>query len=178
MANVADPLGGSWFVEELTDEMERQAEAVFAYLDELGGGSILEGVYLGIDHGYFQDEIAQAAYDFECKVSSGRRIVVGVNAYTEGNEEDPPPTLRVGQEVEDIQLKRPRGGPPFTFGGRRRGWRWQGCARTRDPTRNLMESIGEAVRAYATVGEIMGALAAVFGRSRMWPEHEPELWRS
>ncbi len=164
VANVADPLGGSWFVEELTDEMERQAEAVFAYLDELGGGSILEGVYLGIDRGYFQDEIAQAAYDFECKVSSGRRIVVGVNAYTEGNEEDPPPTLRVGQEVEDIQLKRL---------GEVRHSRSADAVEValarvredaRDPTRNLMESIGEAVRAYATVGEIMGALAAVFGR--------------
>jgi methylmalonyl-CoA mutase N-terminal domain/subunit len=164
VANVADPLGGSWFVEELTDEMERQAEAVFAYLDELGGGSILEGVYLGIDRGYFQDEIAQAAYDFECQVSSGRRIVVGVNAYTEGNEEDPPPTLRVGQEVEDIQLKRL---------GEVRNSRSADAVEValatvredaRDPTRNLMESIGEAVRAYATVGEIMGALAAVFGR--------------
>ena len=50
----ADPLGGSWFVEALTDELERQAEAVFAHLDELGEGSILEGVYLGIEQGYFQ----------------------------------------------------------------------------------------------------------------------------
>jgi methylmalonyl-CoA mutase N-terminal domain/subunit len=106
VANVADPLGGAWFVEELTDELERQAEAVFAYLDELGDGSILEGVYLGISQGYFQDAIAEAAYVFERKVSSGRRTVVGVNAYKEGNEEDPPPTLRIGQEVEDLQLKR------------------------------------------------------------------------
>ena len=167
VANVADPLGGSWFVEELTDEMERQAEAVFAHLDELGDGSILEGVYLGIDGGYFQDEIAEAAYDFDRKVSSGRRIVVGVNAYEEGNEEDPPPTLRVGQEVEDIQLKRL---------GEVRQARSADAVEValasvredaRDPVRNLMEPIGEAVRAYATVGEIMGALAAVFGR---WQE--------
>ena len=106
VANVADPLGGSWFVEALTDELEREAEGVFAYLDELGEGSMLEGVYLGIDQGYFQGEIADAAYVFERKVSTGRRIVVGVNAYEEGNDEDPPPTLRIGQEVEDIQQKR------------------------------------------------------------------------
>jgi methylmalonyl-CoA mutase N-terminal domain/subunit len=167
VANVADPLGGSWFVEELTDEMERQAEAVFAHLDELGDGSILEGVYAGIDGGYFQEEIAEAAYDFARKVSSGRRIVVGVNAYEEGSEEDPPPTLRVGPEVEDIQLKRL---------GEVRQARSADAVEValasvredaRDPVRNLMEPIGEAVRAYATVGEIMGALAAVFGR---WQE--------
>jgi methylmalonyl-CoA mutase N-terminal domain/subunit len=164
VANVADPLGGSWLVENLTDEIERRAEEVFSYLDELGEGSILEGVYLGIDRGYFQDEIAQAAYDFERKVSSGQRIVVGVNAYEEGNEEDPPPTLRVGQEVEDIQLKR--------LGAVRQARSADAVEvalasvreDARDPARNLMESIGEAVRAYATVGEIMGALAAVFGR--------------
>src|SRR3954449_4549557 len=57
---VADPLGGSWYVEWMTDEMERQAEEIFAHLDELGGGSILEGVYRGIDNGYFQREIAEA----------------------------------------------------------------------------------------------------------------------
>jgi methylmalonyl-CoA mutase, N-terminal domain len=167
VANVADPLGGSWFVEDLTDEMERQAESVFAYLGELGDGSMLEGVYVGIDRGYFQDEIAQAAYEFECKVSSGRRIVVGVNALKEGNEEDPPLTLRVGQEVEDIQLKRL---------GEVRQSRSPDAVEValslvredaRDPTRNLMDSIGQAVRAYATGGEIMGALAAVFGR---WQE--------
>src|SRR5437016_12141263 len=63
--NVADPLGGSWFVEALTDEMERQAEAVFAHLDRLGRGSILEGVLAAIDNGWFQREIAGAAYQAE-----------------------------------------------------------------------------------------------------------------
>jgi methylmalonyl-CoA mutase N-terminal domain/subunit len=84
VANVADPLGGSWFVEELTDELERKAETIFSHLESLGEGSILEGVYRGIDEGYFQDEIAEAAYVFERKVSTGRRVVVGVNAYQQG----------------------------------------------------------------------------------------------
>ena len=70
VANVADPLGGSWYVEELTDEMERQAEAIFAHLDELGDGSMLEGVYAGIDNGWFQGEIADAAYEFERKINA------------------------------------------------------------------------------------------------------------
>ena len=88
VANVADPLGGSWFVEELTDELERQAEEIFAHLDELGDGSILEGVHAALDDGWFQGEIADAAYELERKVNDGRRIVVGVNRFTEGNEDD------------------------------------------------------------------------------------------
>src|SRR5438093_4520623 len=82
---VADPLGGSWFVEALTDEMERRAEAVFAHLDELGGGSILEGVYAGIENGWFQGEIADAAYQLEKKVNTGQRVIVGVNRFTESD---------------------------------------------------------------------------------------------
>jgi methylmalonyl-CoA mutase N-terminal domain/subunit len=167
VANVADPLGGSWFVEELTDELERQAERVFAHLNELGDGSILEGVYRGIDEGYFQEEIAEAAYDFERKVSTLQRVVVGVNAYQEGNEDDPPTTLSIGPEVEEIQLKR-----LFDVRRSRSADAVEvalGAVRedARDPARNLMDAIGEAVRAYATVGEIMGALASVFGR---WQE--------
>jgi len=172
VASVADPLGGSWFLEALTDALEQQAEAVFAHLDALGEGSILEGVYLGIDKGYFQGEIADAAYEFERKVSSGRRIVVGVNAYPEGNDEDLPPTLRIGQEVEDQQIKR--------LSEARRGRSADAVEvalsrvreDARDPSLNLMESIGEAVRALGTVGEIMGALAAVFGR---WQEASPRI---
>src|SRR3954462_3993814 len=78
---VADPLGGSWFVEELTSEMERRAEEVFAHLDALGSGSILEGVYEGIDNGYFQGEIADAAYQLEHKINDGRRVVFGLNRF-------------------------------------------------------------------------------------------------
>src|ERR1019366_4083441 len=103
VVHVADPLGGSYFVEALTDEIESQAEEIFAYLDELGSGSILEGVYAGIEQGYFQGEIADAAYAFEQKVSTGRRQVVGVTGFREGNEEDPPEILQIGQEVEDLQ---------------------------------------------------------------------------
>src|SRR5437773_8216139 len=69
---VADPLGGSWFVEALTDEMERRAEEVFVHLDDLGRGSILEGVYAAIEDGWFQGEIADAAYQLEKKVNTGQ----------------------------------------------------------------------------------------------------------
>jgi methylmalonyl-CoA mutase N-terminal domain/subunit len=160
---VADPLGGSWFVEELTDEMERQAEAVFAHLDELGEGSMLQGVYAGIDNGYFQGEIAEAAYQLEKKVNSGRRVVVGVNRFTEGDD-DPLEVLLIGPEVEERQLKRLTN----VLHDRNADAVDAALDRVRDtaagPDGNLMPPILEAVSNYATVGEICGALADVFGR--------------
>jgi methylmalonyl-CoA mutase N-terminal domain/subunit len=164
VTHVADPLGGSYFVEALTDEMERRAEEVFAHLDELGGGSILEGVYAGIEAGWFQGEIAQAAYDYEQKVSSNRRVVVGVTGYFEGNEEGPPPILHIGQEVEELQNKR-----LADVRSRRSGEAVTAAldevrAVASQPDANLMPAIHRAVLTYATVGEIMNALADVFGR--------------
>jgi methylmalonyl-CoA mutase N-terminal domain/subunit len=164
VTHVADPLGGSYFVEALTDEMERRAEAVFSRLDELGHGSILEGVYAGIDEGWFQSEIADSAYAYEQKVSASRRVVVGVTDYFEGNEEEPPPILRIGQEVEDLQIKR--------LGDVRSSRSPSAVEAALDeirsvagrPERNLMPAIHSAVLTYATVGEIMNALADVFGR--------------
>ena len=88
VANVADPLGGSYFVEALTDEMERQAEEIFAHLDELGDGSMLDGVITGIEENWFQGRIADSAYELERKFNAGRRIVVGVNGFTDGNDDD------------------------------------------------------------------------------------------
>jgi methylmalonyl-CoA mutase N-terminal domain/subunit len=164
VTSVADPLGGSWFVESLTDEMERQAEAVFARLDQWGDGSILDGVLHGIETNWFQGEIADAAYLFQRKVASGRRVVVGVNAFTEGNEEPAPPTLQIGPEVDEAQRKRlatvrQRRSPAAVDGALARVAADAAVAEV-----NLMPAILEAVGAYATVGEIVGTLASVFGR--------------
>ncbi len=167
VTSVADPLGGSYLVEELTDEMERRAEEVFAHLDELGRGSILEGVYEAIEQGWFQGEIADAAYTFEKKVATGRRTVVGVNDYFEGNDDDPPEILRIGPEVEELQCKR------LADVRARRSVDGVAAALAevqavaREPDANLMPAIHGAVTEYATVGEIMSALAEVFGR---WQE--------
>ena len=105
VANVADPLGGSAYVEWMTDEMERRATEIFDNLLELGGGSMLEGVYEGIDNGYFVGGIADAAYRFEREVNDGTRIIVGVNAYTDGDGGEKN-LLRIEQDTEDLQLKR------------------------------------------------------------------------
>ncbi|HZQ87724.1 MAG TPA: methylmalonyl-CoA mutase family protein [Acidimicrobiales bacterium] len=163
---VADPLGGSHYVEWMTDEMERQAEEVFAHLDELGHGSILEGVYAGIENGYFQGEIADAAYTLEKKINTGRRVVVGVNKYTE-SDEDMPPILSIGAEVEERQLKRLRHVKTGRDAGAVDTTLRAITAAAAEPTTNLMHPILDAVRAYATVGEIVDALAVVFGR---WTE--------
>jgi methylmalonyl-CoA mutase N-terminal domain/subunit len=169
VANVADPLGGSWYVEELTDEVEAQAEALFARLDELGGGSMLEGVFRGIEAGWFQGEIADSAYQLERKLNDGRHVVVGVTDFLEGNDEPPPELLHIGPEAEEQQLKR-LGKVKHDRDGERVE---DALARVRadagEATVNLMPALLEAVGTRATVGEIMDALADVFGRHREQP---------
>jgi methylmalonyl-CoA mutase, N-terminal domain len=164
--HVADPLGGSWYVEAMTDELERQAEDIFAHLDQLGHGSILEGVYAGIDNGYFQGAIAEAAYDFERKVTSGRRIIVGANAFTE-SDDDALAILTIGADVEERQLKRLDGARSSRSTSSVEAALARVSTDAARPDVNLMPSILDAVTAYATVGEIVGALSAVFGR---WAE--------
>ena len=105
MTNVADPLGGSAYVEWMTDEMERQATEILDHLLELGDGSILEGVYEGIDNGWFVGGIADSAYRFEREVNDGTRIIVGVNAFTDGDDGEGN-LMRIEQDTEDLQLKR------------------------------------------------------------------------
>jgi methylmalonyl-CoA mutase N-terminal domain/subunit len=163
VTHVADPLGGSWFVEELTDEMERQAEAIFAHLDELGHGSILEGVYAGIDNGYFQGLIAEASYELEKKVNSGRRVVVGVNRFTEGDDGDLE-ILHIPHEVEVRQIKRLHEVKADRDAEVVEKALDRVAADAADPTVNTMPALLDAVRAYATVGEVIGALSGVFGR--------------
>jgi methylmalonyl-CoA mutase N-terminal domain/subunit len=162
--NVADPLGGSWYVEALTDEMERRAEEIFAHIETMGDGSMLDGAIRGCEEGWYQGEIADAAYELERKLNAGRDVVVGVNAFLEGNDEPPPPTLRIGPEAEEEQrrrlekVRRDRSSSAVDAA----------LARVRaeaaDASVNLMPAFIDAVRAYATLGEIVDACASVFGR--------------
>ena len=163
VALVADPLGGSYYVEALTDEIEQRAEDVFAKLDEWGKGSILEGVFAAIDANWFQNEIADAAYRFQQKLTAGRRIVVGTNRYTESDDGDEIPILSIGPEVEETQLKRlsevkahrSSDAVAESLAALRRA--------AAEPSVNLMPPIIEAVKTYATVGEIMAAMGDAFG---------------
>jgi methylmalonyl-CoA mutase, N-terminal domain len=164
VAHVADPLGGSWFVEELTDVMERQAEEIFAHLDELGGGSMLEGCIAGIEENYFQGRIADSAYDLEKAFNEGRRTIVGVNRFTDGNDDEQIPVLQITNEDEARQLKRlekiRQERDTATVDAALAELR----AEAADPEINLMPTLIEAVGAYATLGEVMGAMGDVFGR--------------
>jgi methylmalonyl-CoA mutase N-terminal domain/subunit len=161
VADVIDPLGGSYFVEALTDEVERRAEEYLAKIDAMGSGSMLEGVLRGIEAGFFQREIADAAYEFEQKVSSGERTVVGVNAFTETVGE-PIEILRIDEEVEVRQQKR----LAEVKASRNEAEVKAALDRLKsaaEGNQNLMPYVLEAVSAMATIGEVMSSLAEVFG---------------
>jgi methylmalonyl-CoA mutase N-terminal domain/subunit len=164
VAHVADPLGGSYFVEALTDEMERQAEELFAELDAMGDGSMLEGAIRGIEENWFQGKIADSAFDIERKFNQGRRLIVGVNTATEGNDEDQIDLLKITNEDEQRQRKR------LDTVRQERDTNAVAAALAKvkadaaDPEVNLMPTLIDAVKAYATLGEIMAAMETEFGR--------------
>lgn len=155
VANTVDPLGGSYFVEALTNQMERGVWDYFRRIDELGG------VIPAIEQGFFQREIADAAYEYQRRIESGEQIIVGVNAYTI-EEETPIPILKIGPEIEAKQrerlarVRRERNATRVkeTLAEVRR------AAQDGD---NLVPPILEAVKAYATLGEIIDELRGVFG---------------
>jgi methylmalonyl-CoA mutase N-terminal domain/subunit len=162
VVHVADPLGGSYFVEALTDELERQAEEVFAHLDALGEGSILDGVIAAVEEGWFQSEIAEASYVFQRKLATRSWKLVGANAYTEGDDERPP-TLYIDPVVEERQLKRLADVKQSRDDGAVAAALDRIRADAADPIANLMPTLLDAVKAYVTEGEIITALEGVFG---------------
>jgi methylmalonyl-CoA mutase N-terminal domain/subunit len=164
VAHVADPLGGSWFVESLTDEMERRAEELFAYLDELGSGSMLEGCIRGIEENWFQGRIADSAYDLERKLNSGERVVVGVTGFAEGNDDAELDLLEITSEDESKQRKRLDAVRAERNQAAVDAALARLAAEAADPEVNLMPALIEGAQAYATLGEMMGTMAGVFGR--------------
>jgi methylmalonyl-CoA mutase N-terminal domain/subunit len=155
VANVIDPLAGSYFVETLTDRMEEEAEAYFQKIEDLGG------VIPAIEKGFFQKEIGEAAYRYQLELERMEQIMVGVNKHVE-DEETPIEILKIDPEVEREQCERLR-----TLRAERDNDRVKRAleaireaARGRD---NLMPRFLEATRAYATLGEIIEALKDVFG---------------
>jgi methylmalonyl-CoA mutase N-terminal domain/subunit len=164
VANVADPLGGSWFIEQLTDELASEAEVLFAHIAKMGEGSMLEGCIRGIEENWFQGRIADSAYELERSFNAGERIVVGVNDFTEGNDDDELATLRITDEDERKQLGR------LEAVRRDRDDEAVHSALARlvteaaDPTINLMPALIAAASTFATIGEMMSALEGVFGR--------------
>jgi methylmalonyl-CoA mutase N-terminal domain/subunit len=150
----------------MTDEMERQAEAIFAHVLEAGNGSYLDGTVQLIEDHWFMSEIGEAAYQFERKVNTGRRVIVGVNRFTEGDD-DVPPLLSIGAEVEELQRKRLASVKQARDDEAVRVALSRLSSEAQDATVNLMPAIIDAVRVYATEGEIIRSLGDVFG---IWTE--------
>jgi len=156
VANTIDPLGGSYFVEALTDRMEELAYEYFAKIDELGG--MVEAV----KRNYPQREIADAAFALQTEIDAGERIVVGVNDYLEGDDADMP-ILRIDPALERKQIGRVQGVRARRDGAaveRALGELGEAAARQ---DRNLMPNLLDCARVHATEGEIVTALQQVFG---------------
>ena len=156
--NTVDPLAGSYYVEELTDELEEEAEAMFREIDDLGG------VVQGIKSGYFQSQIARSSKRQQEEMEAGDRTIVGVNRFTdEGDAETDVEILKIGEEAAEKQrsrleeLRRERDDDRVASALER----LQEAARSDE---NLMPRMLDAARAYATLGEIREALEDVYGR--------------
>ncbi len=159
--NVIDPLGGSYLVETLTNRMEEAAEEYFAKIKEMGGGSMLEGMLAGIERGYFQGEIADAAFREQQLYEKGSLIKVGVNEFVDPDE-GPIDILVIGPETEGLQIR--------SVQAMRAGRDQEAADRALAALRtaaatdeNLMPSLVDCARSYCTEGEIVNALRAVFG---------------
>jgi methylmalonyl-CoA mutase N-terminal domain/subunit len=161
VSNTVDPLGGSYYVEALTADLEREAEEIFAKIDELGG------MVAAIDNGYPQREIQEAAYQYQKEIEDRDRIIVGQNEFAEESG-DPIDYLYIDDSVEDEQLDRLE-----DLRRRRDAGAVQravdGVRQAAAGNENLMPAILQAVNAYATVGEICGAMRDVFGEYQEQP---------
>lgn len=164
VAQVADPLGGSFYVEALTDQMGSRAEEIFRLIEDMGNGSMLEGCIAGIEENWFQGRIADSAYELERAFNRGDRTIVGVNRFLEGNDDSDLEILRITNEDEVKQRER--------LASVRSG-RSEGAVEfalkhleteAADPEVNLMPALIQAANSFATVGEMMSSMAKVFGR--------------
>ncbi len=162
VASTIDPLGGSYYMESLTSEMEARAKEYFHKIDMLGG------VIAGIEKGFFQREIAAAAREYQRAVEEQNRVVVGINRYMTEDEKLEIELLKIDPRVEEEQRKRLK-----SLRARRHQRAvqsaLQGLQKAAREEKNLMPPILEAVKAYATLGEICDALREVYGEYREPP---------
>jgi len=160
MANVADPLGGSWLIESLTDQLEQEAEEYFEEIERLGG------VIQGIEKGYFQREIARSARSYQKLVDEKNLFIIGVNQFDKDDENIDIPILEIGPETEQIQVKAVnelKDSRDETAVQHALYKIQETCANGG----NIMPPIIEASKVYVTLGEIVTAMKAEFGE---WQE--------
>jgi methylmalonyl-CoA mutase N-terminal domain/subunit len=171
VANVADPLGGSWYVEALTDRIEADAERIFERIRELGAravptgehpiGPITSGILRGIEDGYFTGEIAESAFQYQRALEKGEKKVVGVNCHT-GSVTGDLEILRVSHEVEREQVRVLADRKAARDGAAVRAALEAMTAAARDGS-NMIEPMLTAIRAEATLGEVCGVLREEWG---------------
>jgi len=160
VANVADPLGGSWLIESLTDQLEQEAEKYFEEIEHLGG------VIQAIEKGYFQREIARSAKSYQKLVDEKQLFIVGVNQFDKDDENIDIPILEIGPEVEQIQVKAVN----ELKNTRNETAVQQALYKIREACANggnIMPPIIKAAKVYVTLGEIVTAMKAEFGE---WQE--------
>ena len=161
VANVVDPLGGSWFIEKLTDEMENKAEEYFKEIDDMGG------VISAIENGYQQREIGKSASNFQNNVDKNERVVVGVNDFINENEDIDIPILEIDTRAEKNQMERLiqiKSSRDSTLASNLLDSITKAC-KNGD---NLVPPIIDAAKNYCTMGEIVEAMKLEFGE---WTEN-------
>jgi len=163
-ADIVDPLGGSFAVEALTDEVEAEATAYIEEIREMGDGSVRDGVLRGIDRGYFHREIQEASYEYQERVDSGEETVVGVNAYQVETDAEPD-LLRVDETTRERQLNRLESVKADRDDDAVEA-ALEELQAAIDADENVMPAIVTAVKAYATMGEIMAVFEAEYGTYR------------
>ncbi len=163
VANVIDPLGGSWYIEQLTDDIERRAEAIFTQIRRMGGdGTMMSGLLRGIDEGWFIGEIGESAFHYQQQLDAGRKRVVGLNVLRGGIDEEPLQVLQIGDEIERDQraaltarrAARDQAAVEAALG------RLSAAAQTDE---NLVPVMLDAARVEATLGEMCDALRTLWG---------------
>ena len=162
VTNVIDPLGGSWFVEALTDRIEAEAEEYFGTVEAMGEGSVLDGMLAGIERGYFQKEMADAAFHYQKLLERGEKVIVSVNRFTR-TKQAMPPVLLIGPEIEERQKKavaevradRDQKSADDAVAALK--------AMAADESINSIPVLVEAAKAYVTLGEMVAALREVWG---------------
>jgi methylmalonyl-CoA mutase, N-terminal domain len=162
VTNTIDPLGGSWFVEELTTKTEDAAEEYFAKIDAMGDGSILDGMLAGIEEGYFQQEIADAAFHYQQLLEKGKKVIVGVNRFTQ-TRQAMPDVLMIDSEMEERQKK-----AVTEVRANRDEVKAQAAIQAlrdmaHDDSQNSIPVLVEAAQAYVTLGEMTQALKEEWG---------------
>ncbi|WP_411968151.1 methylmalonyl-CoA mutase [Haloferax sp. YSSS75] len=163
-ADVIDPLGGSFFVEKLTDEIEEETMAYIEEIREMGDGSVRDGVLAGIDEGYYHKEIGEASYEYQSRVEDGEEVVVGVNKYAT-DDDTRLDLLHVEEAVQDRQLERLESVKEERDD--------EAVEAALDELRETVENGGnvmpvlvDAVKEYVTMGEIMDVFAEEYGTYR------------